>query len=874
MKSSDIRSSFLNYFKKNDHLILPSSSLIPHDDPTIMFNNAGMNQFKPIFLGTQTPKTPRATTCQKCIRAGGKHNDLDNVGFTARHHTFFEMLGNFSFGDYFKERAIDYAWSFLTKELCLNPKKLYITGFETDDETKKIWLEKIGISKNHYSTFGKKDNFWQMGSVGPCGPCSEIFYDFGPKMGSGLKNVVGGSGDRFIEIWNLVFMQFNEKESEQKPLPKPSIDTGMGLERISMVIQNKNSNYETDLFLPIIETASKLLNTPYDLEDPERHSSRAALRVLADHTRAVSFLIADGVLPSNEGRGYVLRRILRRAVRFNHKLSNTTPILPTLCKQLITQMNKFYPELKERSKIILDNIAEEESKFLKTLDKGEVLLEKELSALKGSKTLSGESAFKLYDTFGFPVDLTKIILAEKGYTLNEKEFKEKLHSAKTQAKSINKKATISFNFPESIKTSLNSLEPTKFTGYESTHGKGTILEMHTVAEGKITSSSFKDFYLISNTTPFYAEGGGQIGDRGFLTHEKNIAKVLDVKTLDHLFVHLCKMTNGSFKSGDKISLSVDKNLRHQTQQNHSATHLLHAALIKVCGDNVQQAGSLVNENKLRFDFSHKGPVAKDDLKRIEQLVNKEIQSANPVKTALMNINEAKKTGAKTLFGEKYSSKVRVLTMGEFSKELCGGTHVSNTKDISGFKIKTELGVSSGIRRIEGVTGAKAFSYLNEKTDDFENVALHLGFNKNSSSQDLIKQISKLTEEIKALNKKIKSKISTALSQAENIDSKFGIIEVCISHLKDSDRNDLQDAADRARNKMNKPGICIFTAKKTDKGFPILISKTKDLKHFSANDFLKELIKKLGGKGGGKDDFAQGTVESIKNLSSTVTSLLI
>lgn len=872
MKSSDIRASFLNYFKKNGHTILPSSSLIPHNDPTIMFNNAGMNQFKSVFLGTEKPKAPRATTSQKCVRAGGKHNDLDNVGFTARHHTFFEMLGNFSFGDYFKEEAIDFAWNFLTKELSLDPKRLYVTGFNGDEETKKIWLEKMGIPEDHYSTFGEKDNFWRMGDVGPCGPCSEIFYDFGPEMGTGPENVVGGNGDRFIEIWNLVFMQFHESEEGQALLPNPSIDTGMGLERISMVMQKKTSNYETDLFLPIIENASKLLNTPYDLKDPKRASDKAALRVLADHARAVSFLIADGVLPSNEGRGYVLRRILRRAVRFNHKLSNN-PILPTLCAQVIDMMSEFYPELKERSKIILDNVTEEESKFLETIDKGEALLEKELSTLKGSKTLSGESAFKLYDTFGFPVDLTKIILNEKGYTLDEEGFEKKLASAKAQAKAGSKKGNVSFDFPESIKASLENLKPTEFTGYEDTYAEGSVLEMHTVSKGKIEKSDEEDFYLISNTTPFYAESGGQVGDRGFLTHGQNIAEVLDVKKLDHLFVHLCKMTSGNFNSGDTISLSVDENIRHRTQQNHSATHLLHAALVKVCGDSVQQAGSLVDENKLRFDFSHKGPVSKNDLKEVERLVNEEIQSANAVETKLMNIDDAKKAGAQALFGEKYDAEVRVLSMGEFSKELCGGTHVSNTQDISGFKIKSESGVSSGVRRIEAITGAEAFTYLSEKTFDFEEVASHLGLSKTASSSDAIKQISKLSDEIKALKKKVKSGASVQTSENQNVSSKFGEIEVCISHLEDMERNDLRDAADKARDKMKKPGICVFTAGKTDKGYPVLISKTKNLDDFSAGSLLKELTAKLGGKGGGKPDFAQGTIESVENINSTVTGLL-
>lgn len=872
MKSADIRSSFLNYFKNNDHAILPSSSLIPHNDPTIMFNNAGMNQFKSIFLGTETPQVPRATTSQKCVRAGGKHNDLDNVGFTARHHTFFEMLGNFSFGDYFKEEAIEYAWNFLTKELNLDPKKLYVTAFHTDLEAKKLWLDKMGIPKDHFSTFGEKDNFWRMGDVGPCGPCSEIFYDFGEKMGTGPENVVGGNGDRFIEIWNLVFMQFHETNDGQTPLPNPSIDTGMGLERLSMLLQDKTSNYETDLFLPIIENASKLLKTPYDLEDPKRASDRAALRVLADHARAISFLIADGVLPSNEGRGYVLRRILRRAVRFNHKLSDNA-ILPALCTQVIEMMTPFYPELKDRSKIILDNVINEETNFLSTIDKGEALLEKELLALKGSKTLSGESAFKLYDTFGFPVDLTKIILTEKGYSLDEDGFDKKLAAAKAQAKSGSKKGSISFDLPNSIKDSIGTLNPTAFTGYENLKGKGTVLEIHTSLQGSIKTSSDENFYLISDSTPFYAESGGQVGDRGTISTGSSSCKVLDVKKLDKLFIHLCKKTSRDISVGDKINLAVNKNLRNQTEQNHSATHLLHAALIKVCGSSVQQAGSSVDENKIRFDFSHKGPVSKTDLKKVEDLVNQEILNSNKVQTDVMDIESAKKAGAQALFGEKYEADVRVLSMGAFSKELCGGTHVSSTSDISGFKIRTESGVSSGVRRIEAITGALAFNFLNQKTTDFETLATHLGLNINATSDDTIKQITKLSDEIKNLKKKLKSGVSAAPSATQKINSKFGDLEICISHLENMERNDLRDAADKARDKMKGFGVCIFTASKTEKGFPILISKTKNLDGFNSGSFLRELTGKLGGKGGGKPDFAQGTVEDIKQLEETSLNLL-
>jgi alanyl-tRNA synthetase len=872
MQSADIRSSFLEYFKKNGHAILASSSLIPHDDPTIMFNNAGMNQFKNVFLGTEKPKTPRATTSQKCVRAGGKHNDLDNVGFTARHHTFFEMLGNFSFGDYFKEEAIVFAWDYLTKELGLDKSKLHVTAFHTDTEAKKLWLDKMGIKPDHFTTFGEKDNFWRMGDVGPCGPCSEIFYDFGPEMGTSKEDVVGGNGDRFIEIWNLVFMQFFEDEGGQTALPHPSIDTGMGLERISMVMQGKTSNYETDLFMPIIENAASLLKIDYDINDPRKAYEKSALRVLADHSRALSFLIADGVLPSNEGRGYVLRRILRRAVRFNHKLSPGNPVMPKLCKQVIEMMSTHFPELNQRAEVILSNISEEESKFLETLDKGEALLTKEMKKLGEGKTLSGKSAFKLYDTFGFPVDLTKIILTENGFGLDEQGFEQKLDEAKQTAKAGSKKNAISFDLPESVKTSLEDLRETKFTGYDKLEDSSKILELHT-SKGKIESINKGDFYLISDSTPFYAESGGQAGDKGLIKTKSAMAEVLDVKKLDHLTIHQCKMHRGEFKVGEEAELVVNGANRKMTEKNHSATHLLHAALIKVCGTGVQQAGSLVDADKLRFDFSHKGPVSKKDLQKVEELVNFEIKKSSSITTDLMNIDDARKAGAQALFGEKYADKVRVLSMGAFSKELCGGTHVSNTGDISAFKIKSETGVSSGVRRIEAVTANGAFDFLNKKAKQFEEVAVHIGLANNATSEDLIKQIQKLNDENKSLRKKLKSGANQTAADSEKIDSKYGEIEVSISHLEDLERDDLRDAADHARDKMQNKGVCVFAGQKTDKGYPVLVSKTKALDTFNAGAFLKELTSKLGGKGGGRPDFAQGTIDEVKNLQETTTSLL-
>lgn len=872
MLSSEIRKKFLDYFAAKDHLTLPSSSLIPHNDPTLMFNNAGMNQFKNVFLGTEKAKHPRATTAQKCVRAGGKHNDLDNVGFTARHHTFFEMMGNFSFGDYFKEEAILFAWEFLTETLGLDKSKLYITAFHDDKEAKDLWLNKMNIPKSHFSTFGEKDNFWRMGDVGPCGPCSEIFYDFGPEMGTGPQDVVGGDGDRFIEIWNLVFMQFNENDCGQSPLPNPSIDTGMGLERISMVMQNTKSNYETDLFLPTIDLASKLTQTSYDLKNPNESKDNAALRVLADHSRSVSFLIADGVLPSNEGRGYVLRRILRRAVRFNRKL-NDSPILSQLCESIIEQMSPFYPELKERAQVILQNVKDEEDKFLQTLDKGEVLLDKELSKISGSshKTLDGQTAFKLYDTFGFPADLTEIILKEKGFKLDQAGFDKALLEAKEKAKSQGKKGAVSFKLPDSLKDSLQNLEPTEFTGYENTSDQSEIIELHT--QNKVNEVTSEDFYFVSRKTPFYAESGGQVGDTGFVSSSEGSAKIIDVKKLDHLFVHQAQMISGQLKAGDQVNLKVDSKRREKIKQNHSATHLMHAALIKVCGANVQQAGSLVDESKLRFDFNHKGPVSKTDLAQVESLVNEEIKKSERVLTELMSIESAKAAGAQALFGEKYDDQVRVLSMGDFSKELCGGTHVDKTSEIQGFKIISETGVSSGVRRIEAITGEAAFDYLSLKTLEFETISKALGLPMSANSKEILQQFEKLNDEVKTLKKKLKGKNSSQDIETQKIQSQFGEIEFCVSVQEDMDRNDLRDAADRARDKMKLPGLCVFVGQKTDKGFPVLVSRTKDLKDLNAGGFLKSLTAKLGGKGGGRPDFAQGTLETHENLTEVCKALI-
>jgi len=947
MKSSEIRERFLSYFEKKGHLRLPSSSLIPADDPTLLFNNAGMNQFKNVFLGAEKPKGPKASTSQKCVRAGGKHNDLDNVGFTARHHTFFEMLGNFSFGDYFKKEAIELAWGFLTEELKLPKEKLFVTAFHDDPEAKKLWIEDMGIPEDHFKTFGEKDNFWRMGDTGPCGPCSEIFYDLGPEMGDGPENTLGGEGDRFVEIWNLVFMQYEEKEDGTKtPLKNPSIDTGMGLERISMVMQNTKSNYETDLFQPIIDLASKLTNTPYDPKKP-KSAETSALRVLADHARAVCFLIADGVLPSNEGRGYVLRRILRRAVRFNKKLE-AKPIFPLLCEKVIEMMSVHYNDLDLRKSLILDYVKEEESKFLETLDNGERLLNDEISKLKdeNSTELSGEVAFKLYDTFGFPLDLTEVILKEEGLSLNHESFEQALNTAKEKSKGASSFKTQS-KLPESLKDSVTKLEATKFLGYEQDSSTSKILEIHTSSEGLVSETS-TEAYVLFDQTPFYAEGGGQVGDSGKVTCGESLFNVKDVQKIDHLFLHILSPEKGTLKVGDICNLTVDSKLKSSTKKNHSATHLLHAALINHCGDQVQQAGSSVNAKRLRFDFNHKGPVSDEKLQIIEDEVNIEISKETKAHTKMMDLEEAKNSGAQALFGEKYDEKVRVLNLGEgYSIELCGGTHVSNTKEIELFKIVSESSVGSGVRRIEAITGDEAKALVKIQASYYDHVLKDLGCRHTLNSDvvtDFYQNLKSSVKELKSLAKsgaskdKLTDKLTDAVSlkcdesgesynslvkstfytetlrclnlsrsakpedvsmifnklraeaekHIETLSGETKTIDLNEAKIEEVDsinlgllvsdsieRAELGSTSDKLLDKLGENGLCVVVGSANEKGAPIAISRAKSLE-VHAGQLLKSITTELGGKGGGRDNFAQGSLNkhpSYSDLSDLVKNKL-
>lgn len=873
MKNTEIRNRFVDYFKKNGHTSVASSSLIPENDPTLLFANAGMNQFKNAFLGLEKRDYNKAVSVQKCVRAGGKHNDLDNVGFTARHHTFFEMLGNFSFGDYFKKEAIHYAWEFLTKDLQIPKEKLYVTVFETDDEASDIWHKQEGIPKDRIFRLGEKDNFWRMGDVGPCGPCTEIFYDHGPKAGresDPFKGIVSGE-DRFVEIWNLVFMQFYEEApGKLNPLPKPSVDTGSGFERVVAAMQGQFSNYDTDLFAPMIDKASKLSGLSY-VTDPEILRADAAIRdrvgamrVLADHCRSTSFLLADGALPSNEGRGYVLRRIMRRAIRYGRKLSTQHSFLPAMSEELIQHMSSFYPELKARKDLILSTIRDEESRFLQTLDNGSAILNDELAVLKkqNQKIVSGETLFKLYDTYGFPVDLTAVIAAEQGLQVDEASFEKVMQASKEKAKSswkgkgpmADEKHLIEF-------AQKHSKSPTQFVGYETLTNSSVVLGLSNGAAEVSSLKSGQSGLLILKATPFYAEGGGQVGDQGLIKTSSAEARVHNCTKQNDLFIHHIEMISGELKLNDTAQTQVELSERRQTTTNHSATHLMHAALRKVLGTHVTQAGSLVDSTRTRFDFTHNKPLTSDEIKKIESLVNDEVAAANPVQAEVMPHKLAIEKGAMALFGEKYGDQVRVLTMGGFSCELCGGTHVKNTSEIRAFKIISESGVSAGVRRIEAITGTAAINYLMKNNDELLHARQTSGV---ATDKSISTWIEDKKEEIKDLQKQIKKiqsnqiNVDDIIKSSKEFQSQSGPAKLIFADLALDDRDVLSQISDQIKNKVPR-GIVVVIGK-SESSHPVIISVSKEMNsQFKAGDLLKDFAQVLGGKGGGRPDFAQGAV---------------
>jgi len=849
MKTSEIRQSFLDYFESKNHKVVNSSSLIPNNDETLLFTNAGMVQFKDVFLGTDSRSYLRAATSQRCIRAGGKHNDLENVGYTLRHHTFFEMLGNFSFGDYFKEDAIKFAWEFLTEVLKLDKEKLWITVYKDDDEAEEIWKNVIGIDPNRIARLGDEDNFWSMGDTGPCGPCSEIFFDHGDHIEGTPPGHDGDEGDRFVEIWNLVFMQFNRDESgKTSPLPKPSVDTGMGLERIAAVMQGVNSNYETDQFTNLITASEEILG----------NKTSTSHKVIADHIRSSVFLILDGVLPEKEGRGYVLRRIMRRGIRHGYKIGAQKPFLHLLVDELVDLMGSAYPDLKNKQKEIIKVIKAEEMKFFETLEKGIYILDEAISAMK-NKTISGDIVFKLHDTYGFPFDLTADIAREKGLNIDEERFNECMNLQKQTSKA-------SSSFVSSL-PAASGVSETVFLGYEKLEASSKILVIWKDQERKDIANTGDEIFIACDQTPFYAEAGGQIGDRGIFASKSATGNILDCKKQGKVFIHKAIINKGSIKKGEVIEMSVEKEKRSAIAIHHSSTHLVHAALREVLGDHVQQKGSLVDENKLRFDFSHTKPLTKDEISKIEEIVNKEALKNLEVETKLMKLDEALNSGAMALFGEKYDDDVRVLTIGEnsYSVELCGGTHVDRTGDVGLFVITNQSSVASGVRRIEAVAGMKSIAHVNNVRDTSNAIQNLL----NVPLNDLEEKIKSLIDENKELKKSggKTSQHSIIHSEVHNIDDWKLIIE----QVQVENSKDLRQIVDSHKNTNERVCVVVLSAEK--KKVAIVSGVTKNLAEtISAKDIVSDLAKQIGGKGGGRSDFAQGAGET-NNIQEFVTSIV-
>lgn len=854
MKTAVIREKFLDFFARQEHQRVASSSLVPAEDPTLLFTNAGMNQFKDTFLGTEKRAYKRATTSQKCVRAGGKHNDLENVGYTARHHTFFEMLGNFSFGDYFKTEAIEFAWSFLTKELGIPEDKLWVTVYKDDKEAEDIWFEHIGINKERFSRLGEADNFWSMGDTGPCGPCTEIFYDHGEDVAGDPPGGPNDDGDRYIEIWNLVFMQYNRTaDGEMHALPKPSVDTGMGLERIAAVMQDVHSNYEIDLFQDLLSDASKLLNGV--------STEEKSLRVIADHIRSSAFLIADGVMPSNESRGYTLRRIIRRAIRHGNKLGAQGAFFHKLVASLVRIMGSAYPELSKGQVQIEKVLQQEEQQFAKTLDKGMRILEQDIEAMTGN-VISGNTVFTLYDTYGFPVDLTNDIARERGLTLDYPGFEKEMESQRERARAASK---FGVDYNESVAVEGE----TNFIGYDRLEGDSEVVA--TLVNGVPENlSEGQEGALVLDVTPFYAESGGQAGDNGLVTAGDSVFEVRDTQKQGQQFIHLGVVKAGSFAPGVKVRCSVSQGERDSTALNHSATHLLHAALRDVLGEHVVQKGSLVNSERLRFDFAHYEAVSKEQISQLESIVNQEIRANTQVTTTLTDMDTARELGAMALFGEKYGDEVRVLSMGRdsFSVELCGGTHVQRTGDIGQFIIVSEGGISSGVRRIEALTGAGAESYVRESIGQLSAIASLYKCSREEVLEKVIAQGDKSKSTEKELDK-LKAKLAaSAGSDLASAAVDVSGVKVLAQKMEGVDRKALMDAVDKLKNELGEAVVLLATE---DSGKLALIAGvTKSIsKQFPAGDLMREVALIVDGKGGGRPDMAQGGGSDVSKLQEAL-----
>jgi alanyl-tRNA synthetase len=878
---NEIRSTFLKYFEKNDHKIVESSNLVPNNDPTLMFANSGMVQFKNVFTGLEKRDYVRATTSQKCVRAGGKHNDLENVGYTPRHHTFFEMLGNFSFGDYFKEKAIHYAWNLITKDFGIDKNRLYVTVFHEDDEAFNFWKKIAGFSDDRIIRISTSDNFWSMGDTGPCGPCSEIFYDHGDHLKGGLPGTPEEDGDRFIEIWNLVFMQYEQVSKDKRiNLPKPSVDTGMGLERIAALLQGTHDNYETDHFKKIIQSTSEIVKQKPD------QKNLSSFRVIADHLRASSFLIAEGVLPSNEGRGYVLRRIMRRGMRHSHMLGSKKPIFANLFNTLLEEMSASYPELNRAESLIKETLKMEEEKFLVLLDRGIKILNEEISKI--DKVLPGDVAFKLYETYGFPIDLTEDILKSKSLKFDKDRFgelmRESIELARKNWKGSGDSAVekIWFGIKEKI-------GPTEFLGYENDQAQGIIkclLKNH--KEVSVLNKDDKGM-IVLNQTPFYAESGGQVGDKGIIVKDDFKFEVTDVqKKLGDLFIHYGKVVSGSIKLDQDVELKIDVNRRNDTRAYHSATHLLHESLRRVLGDHVTQKGSLVEPERLRFDFSHMKPISNEEVGKIENFVNEMVQKKSEVKTRIMTPKEAVENGALALFGEKYGEEVRVLSMGDegdkyFSTELCGGTHVKNTGDIGKFKIVSQSSIAAGVRRIEALRDKQLEEYLknkekqlnlsSEKNDeiikDLSDQIISLGGKPSLDEEDQKILIKNLTKQLETLS------VNSILNdKSKNIinDQKVNNINIRFQKVSDLPPKELRKLVDQGKKDLGEGIVIVFASKDEKVGIAVGVTE-KLTEKYDAVNFVKVGSEIIGGKGGGgRKDFAQAGGQDDSKINEAFESI--
>ena len=872
MKGNDIRGRFLQFFKEKGHTVVESSPLVPHDDPTLLFTNAGMVQFKRVFMGEEKRDYVRATTCQRCVRAGGKHNDLDNVGYTARHHTFFEMLGNFSFGDYFKEDAIRYAWEFVTKEIGLDPSRLWVSVFEDDDEAFGLWEKIEGLPKGRILRMGEKDNFWAMGDTGPCGPCSEIHIDQGPEVGCGKPDCgVECDCDRFLEIWNLVFMQFYRDESGTlTPLPKPSIDTGMGLERIAAVAQGKRNNYDSDLFAPIISAICQVAGVTYGAT----HATDTALRVIADHSRATTFLVADGVLPSNEGRGYVLRRIMRRAIRFGRTLGLTKPFLGEVTAAVVEAMVAAYPHLAESRDLLAKVVRHEEERFFETLDNGLAMLGEEIKRLKAAKAtvIDGQFIFKLYDTYGFPVDIAKDVAVEEGLIADEAGFNAAMAVQRQQSKK-SWKATSLAEMGAGFRALVEQGMRSRFVGYETRRHHSSIAALvgengEVLGQGSVGSR----LAVICPETPFYAEAGGQAGDQGEIVGPQGRARVVNTITIaEGLAIHQAEVVAGQLTTGESVELKVAEGRRQQIAGNHTATHLLQAALRQVLGDHVKQSGSLVEPERLRFDFTHFSPLTPEQLREVEGIVNDEIRVNTALHTAVLSRDEAIKGGATALFGEKYADTVRVVTVGDFSKELCGGTHVGATGEIGLFKILTETGIAAGVRRIEAVTGSAAFARFQRLEAQLAELAGQL----KTVPEELPVRLEKLMGRVKELERQVGQ--LTAKSATADLDSVIAkavlVNEVRVVALEipiDSAKT-MREVGDRVRDKLGS-GIAVLGGVFEGK-VSLLAIVSKDLtKRYHAGNLVKAVAALVGGSGGGRPDMAQAGGTETGKLAAALAAV--